>query len=166
MDDRPSTDPASAGFDTDVEIIVASPAWRRHLRNPERVARRAAALLGEPMVVVLSDDREVRRLNARHRGMDKPTNVLTFDPVGPEAPGELVLALGVVRREAAASGKRLSDHLAHLVLHGGLHLLGYDHDHVGDARRMEMEESQLMAQLHRPNPWRVGAGRIAKGTIA
>ena len=160
MDDRPSTSPAEAGFETDVEIIVAAPAWRRHLRNPELVVRRAAALLGEPMVVVLSDDREVRRLNARHRGQDKPTNVLTFDPPMAGAPGELVLALGVVRREALASGKRFSDHLSHLVLHGGLHLLGYDHDHVGDARRMEMEESQLMAQLHRPNPWRVGVGRV------
>ena len=160
MDDRPSTGPAEAGFDSDVEVIVAVSAWRRHLRNPELVVRRAAALLDEPMVVVLSDDREVRRLNGRHRGKDKPTNVLTFDPQMPGAPGELVLALGVVRREAAASGKKFADHLAHLILHGGLHLLGYDHDHVGDARRMEMEESQLMAQLRRPNPWRVGVGRI------
>ena len=123
--------------------------------------RRAASLLAEPMVIVLSDDRDVRRLNARHRGIDKPTNVLTFDPAMPGEPGELVLALGVVRREAEAQGKRFADHLAHLVLHGGLHLLGYDHIHPGDARRMEMEEAQLMAQLRRPNPWKPGTGRLA-----
>jgi probable rRNA maturation factor len=153
MDDRPSRSPADAGFPVEVDVIVETPAWRRFVRRPEEVVRRAAALLDEPMVVVLSDDREVRKLNARHRGIDKPTNVLTFDPLAGE-PGELVLALGVVRREAEAQGRRISDHLAHLVLHGGLHLLGYDHEHPGDARRMELEEAWLMSLLHRPNPWR------------
>jgi len=153
MDDRPSWSPAEAGFPVEVDVIVENPAWRRLLRQPEKLVKRAAALLDEPMVVVLSDDRSVRRLNARHRGIDKPTNVLTFDPVQGE-PGELVLALGVVRREAEAQGRRIADHLAHLVLHGGLHLLGYDHEHPGDARRMEMEEAQLMARLGRPNPWK------------
>ena len=144
-----------------MDVIVAAPGWRSHVRNPELVVRRAAALLGEPMVVVLSDDRDVRRLNGRHRDKYKPTNVLTFDPPMPGAPGELVLALGVVLREAQAQGKRVSDHLSHLVIHGGLHLLGYDHDHPGDARRMEMEEAQLMAQLRRPNPWKPDSGRPA-----
>ena len=161
MDDRPSTGPAFAGSEDDVQVIVATTAWRRHLRHPEQVARRAAALLAEKMVIVLSDDRDVRRLNARHRGIDKPTNVLTFDATMPGEPGELVLALGVVLREAQAQDRRAEDHLAHLVIHGGLHLLGYDHDHPGDARRMEMEEAQLMAQLRRPNPWKSGAGRLA-----
>jgi len=163
MEDRPSTDPAYAGSenDVDVDVIVAARGWRSHVRNPELVVRRAAALLGEPMVVVLSDDREVRRLNGRHRGKYKPTNVLTFDPTMPGEPGELMLALGVVLREAQAQGKRVSDHLSHLVIHGGLHLLGYDHEHPGDARRMEMEEAQLMSQLHRPNPWKPDSGRSA-----
>jgi len=161
MEDRPSTSPAYAGFESDVDVIVAVPGWRSHVRNPELVVRRAAALLGEPMVVVLSDDRDVRRLNGRHRDIYKPTNVLTFDPPMPGAPGELVLALGVVLREAQAQGKRVSDHLSHLVLHGGLHLLGYDHEHPGDARRMEMEEAQLMSQLRRPNPWKPDSGRSA-----
>ena len=66
-----------------------------------------------------------------------------------------------VLREAQAQGKRVSDHLSHLVIHGGLHLLGYDHEHPGDARRMEMEEAQLMSQLHRPNPWKPDSGRSA-----
>ena len=153
MDDRPSWSPAEAGFPSDIDVIVENPAWRRYLRHPEKVVEQAAALLDQPMVVVLSDDRSVRRLNARHRGIDKPTNVLTFEPMSGQ-PGELVLALGVVRREAVAERKRMSDHLAHLVLHGGLHILGYDHHHPGEARAMEMEEAQLMSVLGRPNPWK------------
>jgi probable rRNA maturation factor len=153
MDDRPSWSPAEAGFQSEIDVIVENPAWRRYLRQPERIASRAAALLDEPMVVVLSDNRSVRRLNARHRGIDKPTNVLTFEPMSGQ-PGEIVLALGVVRREAMLESKRLEDHLAHLVLHGGLHMLGYDHHHPGEARAMEMEEAQLMARLGRPNPWK------------
>ncbi len=137
-----------------IDVLIETPEWHRAVPNPDRVARRAATLLDEDMTIVLSCDREVRRLNARHRGIDKPTNVLTFDPPGPGAPGEIVLALETVRREAVAEGKSVADHLAHLVLHGGLHLLGYDHDHPGDAQRMEMEEAWLMHLLGRPNPWK------------
>ena len=72
-------------------------------------------------------------------------------------PGELVLALGIVRREAAAAGRRPAHHLAHLVVHGCLHLLGYDHEHAGDAREMELEEARLLSRIKVPNPWRVGA---------
>ncbi len=74
--------------------------------------------------MVLASDRAVRRLNARHRGRNKPTNVLTFQPAGPGLPGEIVLALGTVRREAAAAGRPAARHLAHLVVHGALHLRG------------------------------------------
>lgn len=98
--------------------------------------------------VLLTSDREAKRLNARHRGRNKPTNVLTFET------GDLVLAYGTVRREARAAGKRPSHHLAHLVVHGALHLRGHDHEHPGDARRMEMAESRLLHRLRVPNPWR------------
>jgi probable rRNA maturation factor len=106
---------------------------------------------------MLADDRTVRRLNARDRGRDKPTNVLTYDPPAPGLPGQIVLALGVVRREAARAGRRPSHHLAHLVLHGALHLAGQDHHHPGDARRMEMTEARLLHRIGVPNPWRSGA---------
>lgn len=137
-----------------IDVLIETPAWRRVVAQPERVARLAASLLDEEITIVLSCDRRVRALNARHRGIDKATNVLTFDPPAPGAAGEIVLALETVQREARAEGKSVADHLAHLVLHGGLHLLGYDHDHPGDARRMEMEEAWLMRQLGRPNPWK------------
>jgi probable rRNA maturation factor len=100
--------------------------------------------------VVLAGDRLVRGLNARHRGRNKPTNVLTYEFPAPE----LVLALGVVRREAAAAGRRVAHHLAHLVIHGALHLRGHEHGHPGDARRMEMAEARLLHRLGVPNPWK------------
>lgn len=112
--------------------------------------------------VVLADDRLVRGLNARHRGRNKATNVLTYEDPAPE----LVLALGVIRREAAAAGRRVAHHVAHLVVHGALHLLGYDHDHPGDARRMEMAESRLLHRIGVPNPWKPPLGKPPLGKPA
>jgi probable rRNA maturation factor len=100
--------------------------------------------------VVLSSDRVVRGLNGRHRGRNKPTNVLTYEEPAPE----VILALGVVRAEAAAFGRRPWHHLAHLVVHGALHLQGSEHDHPGDARRMEMAESRILHGIGVPNPWK------------
>ena len=150
MDPHPRPGPAQAG----PHIVIADPAWRRLVREPERIVRRAATALGGAVTVVLDSDAAVKRLNARHRGRNKPTNVLTFDPAGPGLPGEIVLACGTVAREAAAAGRRPSAHLAHLVLHGMLHLAGHDHAEAGDARRMEMAESRLLGRLGLPNPWR------------
>ncbi|HEY3846727.1 MAG TPA: rRNA maturation RNase YbeY, partial [Acetobacteraceae bacterium] len=95
-------------------------------------------------------DRAVRRLNARHRGRNKPTNVLTY--TAPAA--EIILALGVVRREAAAAARRPAHHLAHLVVHGALHLAGHDHHQAGEARRMEQAEARILRRLGVPNPWK------------
>ncbi len=136
-------------------VIVADPAWRRLLRNPEALVRRAARAAGVTATVLLSSDAEVKRLNARHRGLNKPTNVLTFD-APPGLPGEIVLALGTVRREARAAHKRVAHHLAHLVVHGGLHLQGHDHHGAGEARRMEMAEARILGRMGLPNPWRLG----------
>jgi probable rRNA maturation factor len=141
-------------------IIVEDRGWRRFVpRLEERVLRsiRVAQNTVPDVVVdtvVLTDDRTIRQLNARHRGRNKPTNVLTFEPAGDGAGGELVLALGVVRREAAAERKTAAQHLAHLLVHGVLHLDGEDHHHPGDARRMEMAESRILSRLQVPNPWR------------
>ncbi len=129
-------------------VIVLDARWRRLVPRAEAVAARAAHLAGEVGAVVLASDREAKRLNARHRGRNKPTNVLTFDG------GDIVLALGVVRREALQARRRPAHHLAHLVVHGALHLQGHDHDRPGDARRMEMAESRLLHRLRVPNPWR------------
>jgi probable rRNA maturation factor len=144
--------------ETQLRVIVMDPAWCRFVPHVVALVSRAAQVAGlaaaSGVSVVLADDRLVRDLNARHRGRNKPTNVLTYEHPAPE----LVLALGVIRREAAAAGRRLPHHLAHLVIHGALHLLGFDHDHPGDARRMEMAESRLLHRLGIPNPWKSSAG--------
>ena len=113
---------------------------------------RAARAAGGTGTIVLAADRTVRRLNARHRGRDKPTNVLTYELPAPE----VILARGVVAREAIAASRRPAHHLAHLVVHGALHLQGHDHDHPGEARRMEMAEARILHRIGVPNPWRRG----------
>ena len=155
MDPSHSTGPAQAG----IAITVADVAWRRAAHDAERIARRAASVAASEAAnggvsVVLASDRVVRRLNAAHRGRNKATNVLTYDPSVPGLPGEIVLARETVAREAAAAKRPVSHHLAHLVVHGVLHLRGHDHARAGDARRMEMEETRLLHRVRVPNPWR------------
>ena len=133
---------------------MAAPGWRRLIRSPEAFAKRAAQAAGTSATVMLASDAEIKRLNARHRGRNKPTNVLTFEPAAKHLRGEIVLALGTVRREAAAEGKRPADHFSHLVVHGALHLLGHDHHQPGEARRMEMAETRILRRLGVPDPWR------------
>lgn len=137
-----------------VQILIDDPAWRRLVKAPEVTVLRAATVAGAHATIVLASDATVKQLNARHRGINKSTNVLTFDAAGPGMPGEIVLASGVVRREAAAAGKRPLHVLAHLVIHGALHLQGHDHHAAGEARRMEQTEAALMGRLGFPNPWK------------
>lgn len=150
MDPPSRRPPAAAG----ISILVADPAWRRSVPNAEAMAARAGRAAGVTGTVLLASDATVKRLNARHRGRNKPTNVLTFEPAAPGLPGEIVLALGTVRREAADAGHRPAHHLAHLVVHGGLHLQGHDHLHAGQARRMEMAETRILHRLGVANPWK------------
>jgi probable rRNA maturation factor len=150
MDPAGSSGPAQAGFRDEVSVIVAEPGWRRLIRAADVVASRAAKAAGAHATIVLANDRTLRRLNARDRRRDRPTNVLTYTSPAPE----LLLALGVIRREAAAAGRRPAHHLAHLVVHGALHLVGHDHHHPGDARRMELAEARILHRLRVPNPWK------------
>jgi probable rRNA maturation factor len=150
MDPEASSGPAQAGLRDEVNIIVADPAWRRAIPRAESVAARAARAAGAHGTVVLTSDRAMQRLNARHRGRNRPTNVLTYTAPAPE----MLLALGVVRREAAAARRRPAHHLAHLVVHGALHLAGHDHHHPGQARRMELAEARILHRLRVPNPWK------------
>jgi probable rRNA maturation factor len=133
---------------------VDTPAWRAIIPNPEAIAIKAAAAAGGAGTIVLSSDRDVKRLNHRHRRRNKPTNVLTFEPMRGFAGGDIVLALETIRREAAAAGRSPAHHLAHLVVHGCLHLRGHDHHEPGDARRMEMEEARILHRIGVPNPWK------------
>jgi probable rRNA maturation factor len=139
---------------TGASILVETIGWRRLIRFAEQIAARAAAAAGGAGTVVLSSDRAVKRLNTRHRRRNKPTNVLTFEPMRGFAGGDIVLALETVRREAAAAGRLPAHHLAHLVVHGALHLRGHDHHHAGEARRMEMAEARILQRIGVPNPWK------------
>ena len=154
MDPTGSSRPAQAGLQAPISVTIAEPAWRRLVPRADALAERAARAAGEGISVVLAADRTVRRLNARDRGRNKPTNVLTYDPPMPGMPGEVILALGAVRREAANAGRRPEHHLAHLVVHGALHLAGHDHHRAGEARRMEMAEARILHRLRVPNPWK------------
>ena len=150
MDPSGIRSPATAG----IQIIVDDPAWRRTVRHAEAMAARAARAAGIAGTVLLASDNVVKRLNARYRGRNKPTNVLTFEPAGPGVAGELVLAFGAVKREAAQAGRQPAHHLAHLIVHGGLHLQGHDHHAAGAARRMEMAETRILRRLGVANPWK------------
>ena len=111
--------------------------------------------------VLYTDDSEVARLNAGWRGKSLPTNVLSF-PAPPDQPvpdgeprplGDIVLASGVVAREAAEQGKTLAHHALHLVVHGMLHLLGHDHVEDAEAETMEGLERMILAELGIADPY-------------
>ncbi len=109
--------------------------------------------------LVFSDDAHIRGLNARYRHKDSPTNVLSF-PAVPAAKGKLgpmlgdiVLAAETVAREAAEQGLALDAHLAHLLVHGFLHLAGYDHEDDGEATVMEGLETAILARLGIADPY-------------
>lgn len=114
---------------------------------------RAAKVRGR-VSLLLADDATLGGLNARHRGKGYATNVLSFpDRSGG---GDVAIALGVLRREAREAGVPLASHLAHLVVHGTLHLAGRDHDTDHAARRMEREEAAVLRRLGVPDPYRSG----------
>ena len=119
--------------------------------------------------VTLTGNEEVRALNARWRGKDKPTNVLSFPMAderdlsranlsGPELLlGDIILAHGVCSAEADNKGVSIEDHAAHLVVHGTLHLLGFDHQEDGEAADMEAREVRALGRLGIANPYEVTA---------
>ena len=117
----------------------------------------AAAALTRPgeVTILLADDAAVQDLNARFRGRDAPTNVLSFPAAPSAAPhlGDIALAYGVCAGEAAAQGKPLAHHLQHLVVHGVLHLLGSDHQDDAEAEEMEARERDILARLGVPDPY-------------
>jgi len=126
------------------------------------LAQRAAAALPahvppngvQEISLVLMDNDGIAALNRDYRSKDKPTNVLSFPTVNaPGLLGDIVLASGVIMAEAQGAGKRLEDHLTHLIIHGILHLLGYDHIDAATAEAMEAIEIQALAKLGIANPY-------------
>jgi probable rRNA maturation factor len=152
----------------EVEIAILSPLWRPSLGIEQLTRRAIDACLeasgarirnGAEVSVQFTDDARIRQLNAQWRGVDKPTNVLSFPASEPPkisvAPllGDIVVAFETAEREAVEEGKTLADHTAHLVTHGFLHLLGFDHEVAADAERMEALEANILARLGIADPY-------------
>lgn len=124
------------------------------------VARLGLGDAGSELSIVFTDNEAMRALNAQWRGKDKPTNVLSFpafplspgDPPGPML-GDIVIAFETVKSEAELEGKPFDDHLRHLVVHGFLHVLGYDHENDTDAEEMEAAERAILADMGIADPY-------------
>jgi probable rRNA maturation factor len=156
-----------------IDVIVDSAQWDT-LADAQAVARNAiaqalAALKARPdaaLAVLLTDDAAVRRLNATWRGLDQPTNVLSFPAAAaPDSPhlGDIAIAFETTAREARDEGKPLADHLAHLAVHGFLHLVGYDHESDAEAEAMEQLERDILARLNVPDPYLAPMSAAATG---
>lgn len=148
----------------EVDVVEDDGDWSA-VPDAQALIERAAAAIAKEMVgaaksgtiaVALSSDASVEVLNGQFRGKSKPTNVLSF-PAGEGAPdgfiGDVILASETVRREAAAQGVPFDHHVQHLVVHGILHLLGYDHIAADDAERMEALEISILSKLGIANPY-------------
>ena len=154
-----------------VDLLIESTQWEA-LPTAEAIIRAAIAgaakarpteISGAEVSVLLCDDAAIAALNARWRGHEGPTNVLSFpaprsegNARGADQPtplGDIAIAYETTAREAADHGKPLPDHLAHLAVHGFLHLLGYDHELEGEAERMERLERDILAEIGIPNPY-------------
>jgi probable rRNA maturation factor len=162
---------------SELTIDISQPCrdWRRALPEAPVLCRRAAeaaieaggrSLSGAELSIVLGDDALLHRLNKAWRGKDAPTNVLSFpaqafggdlaSPLPPGVPlplGDVVLAFETIAREAVEQGKTLEDHLAHLTVHGVLHLLGFDHEAEAEAARMEALERDVLSRLGIADPY-------------
>lgn len=144
-----------------ITLLVEDPHWRIHrglqarLKQAAEAARRASRLKGG-FCILLSDDKTLRRLNRDFRGKDKATNVLSFPGTGDYA-GDIAIAHGVTKAESQASGKKFVDHATHLVVHGVLHLAGYDHERPRDAKVMEPLEVKILKRLGIADPYKAAA---------
>jgi probable rRNA maturation factor len=153
------------------EVLIVAECWQSEA-DAEAVIHRAIATAAEiadadvgeaELAVMLTDDAGIRTLNNNWRGIDRPTNVLSFpalQPTGPSSPddaprmlGDVAIAYETMHREARDEQKPFDHHLSHLAVHGFLHLIGYDHENDADAEIMETLESKILAQLGIPDPY-------------
>jgi probable rRNA maturation factor len=152
-----------------IDILVESARWsgrrgvqpllRRAIAGASTAlpAKAARSTSGAELAIVLTNDSAIRRLNRTWRGKNEPTNVLSF-PADPQAGphrllGDIVIAYETLAREARAERKPFDHHLAHLAVHGFLHLCGYDHESDRQAATMERLETAILARLGIPAPY-------------
>jgi probable rRNA maturation factor len=146
----------------EIDVVIRSARWKKHPRAAAWVRRAIAAATPASarhaeLSVILTNDRSIRVLNREWRGYDKPTNVLSFPTPaghgGARLLGDIVISYETTAAEAKAQRKRFDHHLAHLAVHGLLHLLGYDHESDSDAEAMERRERRVLARLGVPDPY-------------
>ncbi|MBS0247270.1 MAG: rRNA maturation RNase YbeY [Proteobacteria bacterium] len=144
------------------DIVVESDLWQAEPRAEATVKASIAAAAAHStqrgeVSILLADDSAVREINKQWRGLDKPTNVLSFPAAGTPATqghlGDIVIAYETLQRESEAEGRLFLHHLAHLTVHGFLHLIGYDHETDAQADEMEALESRIMVAMDLPDPW-------------
>lgn len=143
-----------------VEVVTQSDLWAAQAGAEDAVRRAIEAAAGfesrpGEVAVLLADDATLRGMNATWRGIDKPTNVLSFPADAKAAPllGDIAIACETLAREAAQENKPFLDHLAHLAIHGYLHLIGFDHETDREALRMEHLETRILASLGIADPY-------------
>jgi probable rRNA maturation factor len=148
------------------DIQIRSPAWRAEPASKQSVRTALAAIAAtiaiqsKELCIVLTDDKTIRALNRQWRGIDKPTNVLSFPAAITAASastnkfsGDIVIAYETLRRECDDEDRVFLHHLAHLTIHGFLHLIGYGHEVDAEAEEMEGLESKIMMRMKLPDPW-------------
>lgn len=155
----------SADAEVAIDFVVDSDLWNKHpdaqdtIRQAIAEAARTSRALPGDIAVVLTDDTAMAALNKRWRGQDKPTNVLSFpahampDEGAPAHLGDIVIAFETMAAEAGRDAKPFAHHLAHLAVHGYLHLLGHDHETDREAGAMERLETQILARIGVPDPY-------------
>jgi probable rRNA maturation factor len=159
----------------EIDVSISEPEWNASFLDVEPLARKAMTyaldiavlpkeILGRDLEasIVLANDDLLHVLNREYREMDKPTNVLSFatldsdDPLPAEGPfplGDIILSYQTIDREAKEQGKFFKDHFIHMVVHGTLHLLGYDHQDEDEATIMETLEIRILEKMHIQNPY-------------
>ena len=161
--------PGRSAFPPRIDVQIQSPQWARQpmaeqtAREAVMAAAGALSTGGGEVSIVLTDDATIRSLNRDWRGIDKPTNVLSFPSASGAGPldgetgrmlGDIVVAYETLERESNEENREFLHHLAHLTLHGFLHLIGYDHETDAQADEMEGLESKIMTRLQMPDPYR------------
>jgi probable rRNA maturation factor len=159
-----------------IDVLVDSDRWKDAgklksivRRAVTRAAAATRATMDTELAVVLTDDSAIRLLNRDWRGVDAATNVLSFpakNAHGDRHLGDIVLAFETVAREARGERKPFAHHVAHLVVHGYLHLVGYDHERDNDATAMENVEREILRQLAIPDPYRPRTKHAARAKPA
>ena len=128
--------------------------WEKYNIDFARIANTAGPKNKDAEVsITLTNDKEIHKLNKKYRGIDKPTNVLSFELGDDLLLGDIYISLDTVKREAAAVGISVAEHTAHMVVHGMLHLRGYDHISDDEAKVMESKEIAIMKKLGYKNPY-------------